>query len=194
MRIPTERLKQDEFARQQRRNDYRREFDQQQRFAERREQILRQERRLSQLRFQQEYFEHLRQDRIRLEAERDYYYAAPEYRYYRAGRYYETSRYGSDMLRRAVNYGYAEGARAGQADRADGYRFDFDDSPAFQDAAYGYDGYYVDLPEYQYYFREGFRRGYEDGYEGRYQYGSYNNGVFNILGGVLQGLFDPRPF
>jgi hypothetical protein len=98
------------------------------------------------------------------------------------------------MLRQAVNDGYAEGVRAGQADRADGYRSDFNESPAYQDAAYGYDGYYVDLPEYQYYFREGFRRGYEDGYDGRYQYGSYSNGVFNIIGSVLRGIFDPQGY
>jgi len=47
---------------------------------------------------------------------------------------------------------------------------------------YGYDGYYVDVTEYQYYFREGFRRGYEDGYYGRSQYGSYSGGKFAILG------------
>jgi len=50
------------------------------------------------------------------------------------------------------------------------------------------------LGEYQYYFREGFRRGYEDGYYGRWQYGSYSNGVFSLLGGILQGILDLRPF
>ena len=46
-----------------------------------------------------------------------------------------------------------------------------------EDASYGYDGYYVDLNEYQYYFREGFRRGYEDGYRNSSRYGRYNNGT-----------------
>jgi hypothetical protein len=46
----------------------------------------------------------------------------------------------------------------------------------------------VDLNEYQYYFREGFRRGYEDGYYGRYQYGSYSNGNYSILGAILDSI------
>ena len=59
-----------------------------------------------------------------------------------------------------------------------------------EDATYGYDGYYVDVNEYQYYFREGFRRGYEDGYYGRYQYGTYANGKYAILGDVLRVILD----
>ena len=35
------------------------------------------------------------------------------------GRYYETNQYGADLLRQAVNYGYDQGVRAGQADRQD---------------------------------------------------------------------------
>src|SRR5262249_33490322 len=95
------------------------------------------------------------------------------------------NRYGADMLRRAVNLGYEEGYRAGIADREDGWTFDYQSLDAFEDATYGYDGYYVDLAEYQYYFSEGFRRGYEDGYYGRYEYGAYSNGSYNILGNVL---------
>ncbi len=98
------------------------------------------------------------------------------------------------MLRQAVRNGYEEGARAGQADREDGYRFTPQDSLAYQDASYGYNNYYVDLPEYNYYFREGFRRGYEDGYYGRSQYGSYSNGVFNILGNILSQIFNVQPY
>ena len=67
----------------------------------------------------------------------------------------------------------------------DGWAFDCDNSDGYQDATYGYDGYYVDLGEYQYYFREGFRRGYEDGYHGRYQYGQYSNGKYSILEQIL---------
>ena len=67
------------------------------------------------------------------------------------------------VLRRAVDEGYAEGFRAGQADRADGWQSDPENSDAFTDATSGYDGYYVDINEYQNYFREGFRRGYDDG-------------------------------
>jgi hypothetical protein len=121
-------------------------------------------------------------------------YAPPEYRYYRSGRYYEISRYAADELRQALRYGYEEGIRAGQADRADGWAFDYQNSFAFQDATFGYSGYYVGLGDYQYYFREGFRRGYEDGYYGRWQYGTYSNGVFSLLGGVLQGILNLQPF
>ena len=98
------------------------------------------------------------------------------------------------MLRQAVRDGYEEGVRAGQADRQDGYRFSPQDSIAYQDASYGYNSYYVDLPEYNYYFREGFRRGYEDGYYSRWQYGSYSNGVFSILGNILSSIFNVQSY
>jgi flagellar biosynthesis/type III secretory pathway protein FliH len=84
-----------------------------------------------------------------------------------------------------VNYGYAEGFRAGQADRQDRWRSSYQDSFAYQDANYGYNGYYVEQDAYNYYFREGFRRGYEDGYRHRYRYGRYNNGTYLILDSIL---------
>ena len=86
------------------------------------------------------------------------------------------------MLRRAINDGYREGFRAGQADREDGWSSNPQDGYAYQDASYGYDGYYVDLGEYQNYFREGFQRGYDDGYYSRSRYGRYSNGGSSILG------------
>ena len=98
------------------------------------------------------------------------------------------------MLRQAVNYGYEEGVRAGQADREDGTRFNYQDSYAYQDGTYGYNSYYVDLPEYRYYFREGFNRGYQDGYYGRFQYGRNSNGVFSLLGNILQQIFNAQPY
>ena len=60
----------------------------------------------------------------------------------------------------------------------------------YQDASYGYDGYYVDLSEYQYYFRQGFNRGYEDGYYSRSQYGRYSNGTLGILGTILEQILN----
>ena len=81
-----------------------------------------------------------------------------------------------------------EGFQAGQADRADGWGFNPEEAYAYQDASYGYDGYYVDLGEYQHYFREGFRRGYEDGYHSRSRYGSYSNGGYSILGTILEQI------
>jgi dienelactone hydrolase len=51
---------------------------------------------------------------------------------------------------------------------------------------YGYNGYYVDLDDYNYYFREGFRRGYQDGYSSQYRYGRYySNGSYSILDVIL---------
>jgi hypothetical protein len=113
-----------------------------------------------------------------------------DYRYRRGSTYYETSQYGGEMLRRAINDGYEEGFYAGQADRQDGWNFNPDDAYGYQDASRGYDGYYVDLSEYQYYFREGFRRGYEDGYYSRSQYGRYSNGGYSILGAILEGILN----
>jgi hypothetical protein len=92
------------------------------------------------------------------------------------------------MLRQAIEDGYSEGYYAGQADRQDGWGYDYQNAYGYQDAAYGYDSYYVDLNEYQTYFREGFRRGYEDGYYSRSQYGRYSNGGYSILGQILEGI------
>jgi len=146
------------------------------------------------LRFQQQYLERLRQDQVTLQNARPYEYSAPSYRYSRGGRYYQTNQYGVDMLRQAVNYGYEEGVRAGQADREDRARFSYRDSYAYQDATYGYNGYHVDLNEYRYYFREGFNRGYQDGYYGRFQYGRNTNGAFSLLGNILQQVFNVQSY
>jgi hypothetical protein len=152
---------------------------------------------MAQYRYQQRYLARLREQQRRIQEARYYnynsdpfFYTAPSYRYYRSGRYYEINRYGADLLRQAVNNGYEEGFRAGQADREDGWRNSYRDAYAYQDANYGYTGYYVDQSEYNYYFREGFRRGYEDGYNSRYQYGSYSNGKYAILGAVLSGILN----
>jgi len=98
------------------------------------------------------------------------------------------------MLRDAVNNGYEEGFRAGQADREDGWGYDYNDSYGYQDASFGYDSYYVGLDEYNYYFREGFQRGYDDGYYGRYQYGSYYGGKYQILSGIIQTILGLTQF
>jgi len=136
---------------------------------------------------------------LRLQHERDYdydhdpyFYTAPTYRYSWGGRYYDTNQYGADLLRQALNNGYAEGFQAGQADRRDGWRFDYRDSYAYQDANYGYNGLYVDQPDYNYYFRQGFRRGYEDGYYSRYRYGVNSGGTLNMVASVLSGILNLR--
>ena len=142
-------------------------------------------------------YDRLHEQQLRIQAARNYnyyndpfYYTAPAYRYYRGGRYYQVNQYAADLLRQAVNQGYQEGFRAGQADRYDNWRFGYQDSFAWQDANFGYTGFYVDQGEYNHYFREGFRRGYEDGYYDRYQYGSYSNGKYAILGSIIGTILD----
>ena len=58
-------------------------------------------------------------------------------------------------------------------------------SYAYQDANYGYNGYYVQRDDYNYYFREGFQRGYQDGYNRQYQYGRRTNGTYSMLNAIL---------
>ena len=94
------------------------------------------------------------------------------------------------MLQQAINTGYEEGFYAGRADRQDGWGYDYSNSFGYQDAALGYDSYYVGYEDYNHYFREGFRRGYEDGYYGRNQYGSYSNGKYTILGAIVGTILD----
>ncbi|PYS65007.1 MAG: hypothetical protein DMF76_03680 [Acidobacteria bacterium] len=159
-----------------------------------RERQLQNQRRQNYWRFHQNYYDRLRRDQIRLQSFNYYDYGAPTYYYDRGGSSFYLNQYGADLLTRAINDGYEEGYRAGLADRQDGWQFDPENNDAFQDASYGYDGYYVDVGEYQYYFREGFRRGYEDGYYGRYQYGAYSNGRYSILGDVLSLILDLRRY
>jgi hypothetical protein len=165
--------------------------------AERLAAQLRAQKRVRQARFQQMYLDRLRQQRLAVERARyyDYYndpyfYEAPMYRYSYGGRYYDTSQRGADLLRQALNYGYQEGFQAGEADRVDGWRFDYRNSYAFQDANYGYTGFYVGQDDYNHYFREGFRRGYEDGYYSRSQYGQVVGGKYQLLAGLLSTLLN----
>jgi len=180
---------------QQRVIQYRQHLDEQQRRAQQFAAQLQQQNRVAEYRFQQQYLARLREQQAALQRARDYnndpyYYTAPIYRYNRGGSYYETNEYGAKSLRQAVNYGYAQGFRAGQAARQDRWTSGYRDSYAYQDANYGYDGYYVGQADYNYYFREGFSRGYEDGYNSRYQYGQYSGGSYSILGGILSQIIN----
>jgi hypothetical protein len=150
---------------------------------------------MAQYAYQQEYLRRLYEQQRAAAAYRNYnyygdpfFYTAPAYRYYRGGRYYTVNQYAGNLLRQAVEHGYQEGFRAGRADRMDGWRFDYRNTFAWQDANFGFNGFYVDQSEYNYYFREGFRRGYEDGYHGRYQYGRSSGTGAIILGAVLGGI------
>ncbi len=149
---------------------------------------------MAQVRYQQRYLERVRQDQLRLQSMNRYEYLPPSYRYNRGGTYYETNRYGADMLRQAINYGYEQGYHAGRADREDRWSGNYQDTYGYQDSSYGYNGYYVDLNEYRHYFREGFRRGYEDGYNSRYRYGTNSNGGLSILGTILQQILNLQAY
>lgn len=155
-----------------------------------RELALQNQHRSNYLRYQQSYWDRLRRDQLRLQQAVYYDNIVNNYRYNRGGIYYYTNPYGAQMLRDALNYGYEQGFEAGQADRADGWGFNYESAYAYQDGSYGYDSYYVGLDEYSYYFRQGFRRGYEDGYYGRYQYGIYSNGRYSILGSLIGTILD----
>jgi hypothetical protein len=184
---------QQELIRQheQRLPQYSEVLDQQQRAAEQRAALLQQQKRKSQYAFQQEYLGRLREQHSRIQSRDRYdydhdpfFYTPNQYRYHRGDRYYETNQYGLDLLRQAVNYGYEEGYRAGRADRDDRWPSNYKDCYAYQDANYGYRGFYVDRDDYNYYFR----RGYEDGYGHRHTYGSVSNGTVAILAGVVAGI------
>ena len=72
----------------------------------------------------------------------------------------------------------------------DGWAPSYRGSFAYQDAIYGYRGYYVSRSEYAHYFREGFRRGYEDGYYTRSRFGRYDDGNHSILQAVLSVILN----
>ena len=181
---------------QQRRNELYKTYLQRQELAAQR-QATNYERaqQLARYRYQQQYLQQLRDQRLALARSYDYnndpyYYTAPSYQYTRNGRVYQTNQYGADALRQAVNYGYQQGVQAGQADRSDGYRGDYRKTYAYQDASYGYSGRYVSQTDYSYYFRQGFQRGYTDGFNSRYQYGSQSGSTLGILSNVLSTILN----
>jgi hypothetical protein len=178
---------------QQRSTQYRQRLDQQVRISQQRAALMQQQRRINEYRAQQQYLAQLRQQQAYLQNARNYsndpyIRAAPSYRYAYSGYTRETNQYGADVLRQAVNYGYQEGVRFGQADRQDGLPADYRNSFAYQDANYGYSGNYVDQADYNYYFRQGFQRGYSDGYYSRSQYGTALNGSPSILATLLTSI------
>ncbi|MEO6249946.1 MAG: hypothetical protein ABIO59_04620 [Luteimonas sp.] len=180
---------------------YQRYLDQRQQMAEQRAQQLQQQNRMAQYQYQQRYYERLREQREQLASQQydygndPYFYTPDSYRYSYGGNQYRTNQYGADMLRQAANVGYDEGIHAAQADRQDGAPPDYRDSFAYQDANYGYNGYYVSQRDYNYYFRKGFRRGYSDGYDQNYRYGRYdqNNGSASLLQTVLSLILNLQP-
>ena len=100
---------------------------------------------------------------------------------------------GADLLPTRGEPGYEEGYNAG-ARTAGWWGFEYQNSDAYLDGTFGYDGYYVDAGEYQHYFREGFRRGYEDGYYERNQYGRNQGGKLSILADILRVILNLQGF
>ena len=198
-RLPQERQKQLVDQQQQRLTQYRQQLDQQQHVVQQQAAQLQQQKRSAQYRLQQNYVARLGQQRVFLndhhpDYDRDpFFFTVSIYRYNRGGRYYETNQYGANLLREAVNSGYGEGFRTGEADRLDRWHFSYQDSYAYQDANFGYNGYYVERDDYNFYFREGFRRGYEDGFNSRYQYGRYANGSYSMNDSVLTVVLGFQP-
>lgn len=171
---------------------YRQHLDQQLRVAQKQTAQLQRQNRRAQYRLQQHYEARLRQQQLRVQRQdnynygRDpYFYTPATYEYSRGSRQYPTNQYGLNVLRQAVNFGYDDGVHAGLADRQDRSPSNYEDSFAYQDANYGYTGFYVDQDDYNYYFREGFRRGYGDGYDDRSQYGTRSGGKGSILDAVM---------
>jgi len=178
---------------QQRALQYRQRLAQQVNFSQQQAALLQQQKRINQYRAEQQYLAQLRQQQLQLQAARNwsndpYIRTAPSYRYGYSGVTRETNQYGADVLRQAVNYGYQEGVRFGQADRQDGLQSNYRNSFAYQDANYGYSGNYVDQSDYNYYFRQGYQRGYADGYNSQSQYGTSLNGSPSILATLLSSI------
>lgn len=146
-------------------------------------------------RYHQRYAELMLQQQRVYEAKRihdarndPFYLTRFDRRYHRNGVYYMTNSYGIEHIHQAIEFGYAEGYKAGMADRQDRWRFDVEGCDAYRDALYGYNGYYVSRDDYNYYFREGFRRGYEDGYNRQYRYGLYDRGNYVIRRNILESI------
>jgi hypothetical protein len=136
-----------------------------------------------------DYYARVESNRRRARYDDRWYVAPATYRYQRNGQYHSVNQYAADLLQQAIDLGYREGRQAGRADRQDGWRPDYRNSYAWQDASYGYDGWYIDRSEYAYYFREGFQRGYDDGYYGRSRYGGRgDDGDYLILSAVLAAI------
>lgn len=180
---------------QGRNEQYRVRADQQAQAARRENDEREEAKRMAQVRADQAYAERLEQQRQQqLRIERTYENERyTNYRYNVGGIYRETNQYGVDLLRQAVNNGYLEGVRAGQADRQNRWPPSFQNALAYRDADDGYTGNYVGQSDYSYYFREGFERGYEDGYYRRSQYGNYSNGTGSILGDILSSILGLQP-
>lgn len=102
---------------------------------------------------------------------------------------YRTDERGAELLRQAVNRGYADGYSAGQADRDGRRRLNWRRNELYRSGNTGYENY-VGQSYYRYYYQQGFQRGYQDGFYSRNRYG---NGT-EILGNILNLIFRARRY
>lgn len=155
--------------------------------------LLKDQHRPEQLAFQNAYWERVKEDRGRLRDWRFVNDVVLNYSYARDGRFFYTSEFGMNMLVDALNDGYQEGFLAGESDRDDRWSGGYENELAYLDASYGYNGYWVGLGEYQYYFRLGFRRGYDDALGGManpYRSGDARITRYSMTDGSLNGIID----
>ena len=96
----------------------------------------------------------------------------------------------NQIRRDAYDYGYREGARAGEQDARRGERFNFEDEREYRNGDGGYHRQYGDRDRYRQTFRSGYAAGYDDSYR---RYGGYNgsDGRYSQRG-PRGGYGDPR--
>jgi hypothetical protein len=94
-----------------------------------------------------------------------------------------------DIRRDAYDYGYREGARAGEVDARRGDRFGYEDEGEYRNGDGGYRRQYGDRDRYRQTFRSGYAAGYSDAYgrvRGYGRDGRYRNDP------RYGGVYDPR--
>ena len=113
------------------------------------------------------------------------------FRVYRSDRFYVTDYRGAELLRSGINEGYRQGFLSGEKDYKDRNYVGHRASETFKTASIGYKKF-IDLDEYQYYFRRGFELGYYDGFDGTVRYGTEADGTRSMLESVMVGILDIR--
>ena len=113
------------------------------------------------------------------------------FRVYRGDHFYVTDYRGADLLRSGINEGYRQGFLEGERHYRDRSYTGHRDSETFKTASIGYKQF-IDLDEYQYYFRRGFELGYYDGFDGMTRYGTTADGTRTMLNSVLGGILEIR--
>ena len=97
----------------------------------------------------------------------------------------ENGDYGSGVSQAAFDRGYQEGLRAGQDDRYNNRRYDYQNRSAYRDATAGYNSRYGDRDSYRNSFRGGYQRGYDEGYNRGGSSRRSNDGWGSVLGGIF---------